>query len=175
MIDQSVLTLVLQEVPQIMKLDVMVTESLSTKLATVQQISVPQKRRYQCFVPSKHSASRSRKQKHCFDPNNGSLSSMRPSTLLYVKCQNAYETTPFLSSLDLRAFDTRDDSDTGYPENYKAVDLNHLQWLHIDGSQYYSCFLRNLEVAPGASVFLDMSTNYMFDFGHINTMIYGAI
>ncbi|CAL1698665.1 unnamed protein product [Somion occarium] len=198
LIDEGILALVLQEVPRIMKLEIMITESLATKLAMAQYSSL----RSLCLKNAAVDAEMDTDHEKTHSPLNLDVPQLRslkvygfkfweaktlfrPSLRKLVLNGTGYpplrevseciRALPLLSSLDLVRFDTLDDGGTIYPRDYKPVNLHHLQRLHVNGSQCYSQFLHNLEIAPGASVSLRTSTCGMADEAeHIDSMIYDA-
>ncbi|CAL1698661.1 unnamed protein product [Somion occarium] len=197
----SVLALVLQEVPRIMKLEVMITESFSTKLAMT-NIQYPSLRSLCLRSAFINFETDTRREKMDFALNFDipRLRSLKAFSFEFSEAKTLFRPwlqklilqpasypplhevsecirgLPLLSSLDLLAFNYFNDSSSDYPKGYKAVALNHLQWLHIDGNRYYCRFLDNLEIAPGACVSLELSTGNVFrDLEDIDTMTYNAM
>ncbi|CAL1698658.1 unnamed protein product [Somion occarium] len=183
---QGILAVVLQEVPRITKLDVMIPRPLSAKFAVLTQRPAPMLRS-PCIknIPLLDSHPEEHFPLNFDVPHLRSLKvfgfklskaktllrpSLRKLVLDVCECPPLREVSecirelPLLSSLDFRGFNYfyhLGGSGTDYPKDYEAVTLNHLQWLHIKGSRHYSRFLRDLEVAPGATLFLEMSTGGM--------------
>ncbi|CAL1698673.1 unnamed protein product [Somion occarium] len=199
--DQVVLALVLQELPRIVKLEVEIMASLGTKLEAMVQRPAPMLRSLCIKKLSifEDDPLNEQKKRFALRFDVPLLRSLKIVDLKFSEAKTLFRSSlrklvleateypplrevldcirelPLLSSLELRAFDYFYDSDTDYPEDYEPVALNHLQWLHIKGSQHYSQFLDNLEVRPGVSVFFEMTTEDMFvEVEDIDTMTYRA-